>query len=164
MLFLCWSFTLVLYCLLTSVRNCGEAQLMHWWMVIERHLRTHTPEPGMDTMGDTSSTWGSYHLAHWPYIHSRWLALASDGGCSWGILTCVWVFVCVQHQKQTIGTRLSSAILPSSLISPDHLLRWCICAQAYVWVCRGWCPFIVTAQRGLKAQKWLRESLRLLSL
>lgn len=74
------------------------------------------------------------------------------------------IHVCAAPKADTIGTRLSSAILPSSLFSPDHLLRWCICVQAYVWVCHGWCPFIVTAQRGLKAQKWLRESLRLLSL
>lgn len=74
------------------------------------------------------------------------------------------VRVCAAPKADTIGTRLSSAILPSSLFSPDDLLRRCICVPAYVWVCHGWCPFIVTAQQGLKAQKWLRESLRLLSL
>lgn len=39
---------------------------------------------------------GSYHLAHWPWTHGRWLVSASKGGRSWGILTPVCVFMCVR--------------------------------------------------------------------
>lgn len=61
----------------------------------------HPPEAGTATMGTHRVLGGSYHLAHWPCTHSRWLESAPKGGRSWGILTCLCVNVCALSKTST---------------------------------------------------------------
>lgn len=108
----------------------------------------------------TAGTGGSYHLAHWPHAHSRWLALAPDGSRSWGILTRVCVQMCVVWKKGlTIGIGLSPGIL--SFVSSPKTTYW-DCVYVCKCVCHSECLLIVNVQQCLNVQKWQRELAKLL--
>lgn len=98
---------------MTVVRRCASLMSRSVEWILSSASPPHPPEAGTATMGTHQALGGSYHLAHWPRTHSRWLEWAPDGGRSWGILMCVRVEMCVWYQKQAfiIGIGLLTWIL-----------------------------------------------------
>lgn len=81
---------------------------------------------------------GSYHLAHWPWTHGRWLVSAPKGGRSWGILTpvCGLMCVCVRYLKRSTYNRYW-------IIDWDPLFYpKALCRLSRLWVCVWVCACV----------------------